>query len=408
MNIQESISTPVTKSCDVLVVGGGFGGIAAAVSAAREGKKVILAEREYMFGGLGTAGLVNIYLPICDGCGHQVSFGLAEELLLLCVEYKGYEIRHKHNGYSNWVLRHDPADQIEGSPRYSVFFNPQLFAISAEQFLLRNHVQILYGTAAVAVSKKAEDKLDAVIFENKSGRFAIRASAFVDASGDADLAKFSGAPTVKHGTGNKLAAWYDDATTEDLYHRNVLGVAELTEEDIKNGVTVEELSAKRWSGLDGDENTDFVIQSHASILRSSLQKQKEHPEFELATIPTIPQFRMTRRINGEYTLDYEEMHKEFDDSCGMVGNWKKPGPVYEVPFRTLYSAKVKNLLFAGRVTSVTDDMWELMRVIPCCSVTGEAAGLAAAMTDDCTALDIAELQKKLRGRGIPLHEKELK
>ena len=91
----------------------------------------------------------------------------------------------------------------------------------------------------------------------------------------------------------------------------------------------------------------------------------------------------------------------------MVSNWKKRGPVYEVPFRTLYSKEVKNLIFAGRCTSVTDAMWDIMRVIPCCAVTGQAAGLAAAMTDDFSALDIKELQKKLKAAGVVLHEKEL-
>ena len=69
------------KEYDVAVCGGGFGGIAAALAAARAGTKVILLEKLYMLGGLGTAGLVTIYLPLCDGMGRQVSFGIAEELV---------------------------------------------------------------------------------------------------------------------------------------------------------------------------------------------------------------------------------------------------------------------------------------------------------------------------------------
>ena len=71
----------ILDSCDVLVCGGGFGGISAALAAARLGKRVILLEKQYILGGLGTAGLITYYLPLCDGVGHQVSFGLAEELL---------------------------------------------------------------------------------------------------------------------------------------------------------------------------------------------------------------------------------------------------------------------------------------------------------------------------------------
>ena len=91
----------------------------------------------------------------------------------------------------------------------------------------------------------------------------------------------------------------------------------------------------------------------------------------------------------------------------MIANWRRRGPVYEVPFGTLYSKKVKNLIMAGRCTSVTDSMWDLMRVIPCCAVTGQAAGTAAAMTDDFTALDVAKLQDVLRKNGVVIHEEDI-
>ena len=87
----------------------------------------------------------------------------------------------------------------------------------------------------------------------------------------------------------------------------------------------------------------------------------------------------------------------------MVSDWRKRGPAFEVPFRTLYSAKVKNLICAGRCTSVTDRMWDIMRVIPCCAVTGEAAGTAAALTDDFSALEVKVLQQKLVEKGVKLH-----
>ena len=90
----------------------------------------------------------------------------------------------------------------------------------------------------------------------------------------------------------------------------------------------------------------------------------------------------------------------------MVSDWRKRGPVYEVPFSTLYSREVKNLIAAGRCTSVTDSMWDIM-VIPCCAVTGQAAGTAAALGDDFGKLDIRELQAALEKAGVVLHEKDL-
>ena len=78
---------------DTVVVGGGVAGIAAALSARRSGASVLLLEREYSLGGLATLGLVTIYLPICDGMGHQVSFSIAEELLRLSMSL-GHEAKY--------------------------------------------------------------------------------------------------------------------------------------------------------------------------------------------------------------------------------------------------------------------------------------------------------------------------
>ncbi len=75
--------------------------------------------------------------------------------------------------------------------------------------------------------------------------------------------------------------------------------------------------------------------------------------------------------------------------------------------RTLYNREVKNLVVAGRCTSVDQQLWDVMRVIPCCAVTGEAAGTAAAMTDDFTALDVRTLQTVLIKNGVVLHEADL-
>ena len=87
--IMENRRTAITAECDVLVAGGGIAGISAALAAARAGAKVTLLERGFMLGGLATAGLVTIYLPLDDGMGHQVSYGIVEELLRLALQRKG-------------------------------------------------------------------------------------------------------------------------------------------------------------------------------------------------------------------------------------------------------------------------------------------------------------------------------
>ena len=397
MMISERMETPIVKECDVLVCGGGFGGISAALAAARQGKKVILLEKQFILGGLGTAGLVTIYLPLCDGYGHQVSFGIAEELLRLSISM-GTEDRHP----ANWLDSEDPAGRTDKDPRFEVQYNPNLFAILVEQHLTLEGVEILYGTYAVSVSMEG-DKIGAVIVENKSGRQAIVAKSVVDATGDCDIAWFAGAPTAQFQQGNVLAAWYY-GLDEAGYKLHMLGYSDIPDDQKGAGYKDRSLVAQRFTGLSGDELSFMTRLSHAATLTDVTKKRIAHPDLVPTAIATMPQVRMTRRIDGEYTLHSTQMHTFFEDSIGMVSDWRRRGPVYEVPFRTLYSAKVKNLICAGRCTSVTDSMWDIMRVIPCCAVTGEAAGVAAAMTDDFAALDVGELQKILERNGVRLHE----
>ena len=394
--ITEQLQTTVSDQCDVLVCGGGYGGIAAALAAARCGKKVILLERGYMLGGLGTAGLITAYLPICDGMGHQVSFGIAEELLRLSVAMGG-------SYSSNWMDSDDVSKRTEKDKRFVTNYNPNIFAILVEQLLLKEGVEILYGTMAVAVDKE-EDKINAVIIENKSGRQAILVGSVVDATGDADIAVFAGVPTDLFQQGNLLAAWYY-RSDDDGYRLSALGFADVPDKYKTKPDDVEKfLYPKRFGCVEGKELSEMMQLTHNAILQDIIKRREEKPEVWPATLPTIPQVRMTRKIIGDYILDDEEVHKVFDDSVGMVSDWRERGPVFEVPFRTLYSSKVKNLITAGRCTSVTEAMWDVMRSIPCCSVTGEAAGTAAAMTTDFTTLDVKKLQEKLVKAGVVLHE----
>lgn len=401
MYIEEHLKTPIEARADVLVVGGGIAGVAAALSAARQGRQVLLLERGFLLGGLATAGLVTIYLPLCDGYGRQVSFGLAEELLRLFIKEFGDDRR----GYPNWIAASDPAGRTASDPRFEVNFNPQYAAIAMEQALLALGVKILYGTTAVAVKREGA-RITAVMAENKSGRFAILPRMVIDATGDADLGVLSGAPTALFAQGNVLAAWYYAAGKEG-YRLKTLGASDIPEQEKKKKSGPALLHDRRFGGLDGAEISEMMALSHGQTLSHILARRAAGEDAALATIATLPQLRMTRRVVGAYTLDADEVHTHFADSIGMVSDWRRRGPVFEVPFGTLYTGEVANLLFAGRCTSVTDAMWDVMRVIPCCAVTGEAAGLAAALCDDLTALDVSALQAALAARGVPLHESEL-
>ena len=252
---------------------------------------------------------------------------------------------------------------------------------------------------------KNNDKIDAVIVENKSGRFGIKVSSIVDATGDCDIAHFAGVPTALFEQGNVLAAWYYYANASG-HHLQMLGAADIPKEE-QAGEEEKPLIRRRFTGLDGKELSEQVCLSHKTTLEHWLKKRETDKEAVISTIATIPQIRMTRKIVGEFELAHTEMHTYFEDSIGMVSNWKKRGPIYEVPFGTLYNKKVKNLIVAGRCTSVNETLWDVMRVIPCCAVTGQAAGTAAAMTDDFSMIDISKLQQKLQDNGVVLHEKDI-
>ena len=396
--ISEILKTPITKECDVLVCGGGFAGISAALSAARQGKKVILLEKQFMLGGLATSGLITIYLPLCDGLGRQVSFGIAEELFRLSVSL-GAEDKYP----ANWL--DGVGTKTENDMRFEVQFNPQFFAILSEQLLLKENVEILYGSYAVSTNVK-DKKISAVIIENKSGRQAVVSKTVVDATGDCDIAYFSGAPTENFKQGNVLAAWYY-SVGKNGYKLNTLGFCDIPDDQKDENYKDNHLVNRRFTGLDGNELSLLTQMSHASTLNDLIKKRENDSTIYPTTIATIPQIRMTRKIVGEYTLHDTEMHKYFDDSIGMVSDWRKRGPVYEVPFSTLFSKEIKNLIVAGRCTSVTDSMWDIMRVIPCCAVTGQAAGIAATLTDDFSTLNVGLLQEILTQNGVVLHENDL-
>ena len=388
-----------SKRYDVAVCGGGVAGISAALAAARSGKRVVLFEREYMLGGLGTAGLITIYLPICDGYGRQVSFGIAEELLKLSIKH-GAEADYP----ANWL--DGVGTRTSSDRRYMVRYNAQVFAILAEQLLLSERVKIMYGSL-VTDCKLEDGKIKYLTVENKSGRTNYYIQSVVDATGDCDVAKFASAPTDTFRQGNDLAAWYYYAN-KNGYDLNMLGYFDTPDEERVDGKGAKILAKRRFTGLDGAEISDMVCLSHKTILNDWLKRKKDDETIWPVTMATIPQIRMTRKLIGEYVLSQTEEHTYFEESIGMVSNWKRRGPVFEVPFRTLYSAKVKNLAVAGRCTSVNEPLWDVMRVIPCCAVTGQAAGTAAAMTNDFSTLDVKQLQKKLEDGGVVLHEKDLK
>ena len=395
MYLSENLETPVWGEYEVAVCGGGIAGISAALAAARQGKKTVLLEQQYLLGGLATAGLVTIYLPLCDGMGRQISFGIAEELLRLSIR-DGAEARYPENWLENKGTR------TECDPRFQVQFNPHLFASHAEALLLREGVDLLYGTRVTDV--RVEDSYIRCLFvENKSGRGAFLVRSVVDATGDCDVALRAGAPTETFLAGNKLSSWYY-SLGKDGYRLNLQDWVDPPAGEAEKGPSPKD---RRFDGLEAKSLTEQTVLSHRSVYHDFLRKRKEDPSYVPTCLPSIPQVRMTRKLRGKCELSEADSHRHCESSVGMVSNWRSRGPVYEVPFEALFCPEIRNLLCAGRCISTDQSLWNILRVIPCCAVTGEAAGTAAAMTDDLPRLSVSELQKRLRQRGVVLHEKDL-
>lgn len=376
----------VEQTTEILVVGGGVAGIAASLSAAREGKKVLLAESTYMLGGLATSGLVAIYLPLDDGDGNQLSFSIAEELLKLAVS-EGYESEYP----SEWINKGTKEERI--SHRYRAQFNPHVFAILCEKLLLKDNVKILYGVTANKVSIK-DKKITSVNFVSRTQEIKIKARSVIDATGDATICELSGENVKNCEHGNFVASWYAEVLNGE-YLLRLKGTQDTDYYNNRNDNT--------FVGLQAKELSKKTIESHQFILKDFLKNGNDSTFHSLATIATIPQVRMTRRLVGKYELSINDNKKTFDDSLGMFGNWIKRGYAFELPARCLSGLVVDNLFVCGRCISVKEvGMWDIARAIPVCAVSGEACGVLSSQQLE-NNYNIESVQKILLSRGVKLH-----
>ena len=400
---------------DIAVIGGGIAGAAAALQAARSGKKTVLIEKTILLGGLATSGLVYIYLPLCDGNGHQVSFGITEELLRRSYQYGPGEIP------ANW--RHET--DAEERKRFVARFSPAAFMLSLEEMLLENGVDLWLDTL-VCDTECSGGRISAVIVENESGRGRISASCFIDASGSCITARRAGLkcleednyltiwslghqPGAKGDFGSDVNMFFCTAANLDEPHELMLNAE--TRQELFPGQSEEEIRrAVTFRGLSGRTVSRFVTESHRVLCRHfRMQQEKGFARQECYPIklPLMPQFRKTYCLPGEYVLKSGENNRRFEDSIGLLADWRKAGPVWEVPFRTMYTKQLGGLLAAGRCTAASGDAWEITRVIPSAGLTGQVAGLAAVMSIDRKKevwdLDVGELQDKLRKLEFRIH-----
>ena len=399
-------SLDIIKECDVCVCGGGIAGVAAAIAAARNGAKVILLEREYALGGLATLGLITIYLPMCDGLGHQAEYGIVEELLRLALK-RGKQMDNTEKFFGDYTV-----EERANGARMTAQYNPNYMALELERLLVELGVDIQYGSLICGVTKKENNKIDTIIIENKEKRCAVQCKSVIDATGDSYIMEYADANRALYNGDNGLASWYYFNQDQKLKLR-MFGLSDVVPEENESNGTAKDSEvdnvisgSRRYHPLKAEELSKMVIDGHYEMLKDML-KHEDKGNFEPTTISQIPLIRMSRRMDGEYVMDDKEIRVTMKDSVGTFCDWRKRGPVYELPFRCLYTKSVPNLLAAGRNISVTDEMWDIIRVIPACVVSGEAAGTAAALSDDFTTMDVTVLQEKLVKQGVRLHHEDI-
>ena len=405
---------PVRGTYEVVVLGGGPAGIAAATAAAGYGRRTLLIERYGFLGGMGTAAGVTNFCGLhanVHGEIRQVVFGVADELLSRIDRLGGLNAPHA----------------IFGKTKAQAYDTAAL-KCAADDLLLGRGVEILFHALACSAEKDADGLIGALVLETKSGRVAVRAGMFIDASGDGDLAAFAGAPfELGDGAGNMLypttmfrlnnvdpveagEAW--NAIPRLMQEAERAGRARFPRHGAivrpmahpmewrVNLTQIKNADGRAVDGTNADELSAGEIEGRRQIHEFVDFLKREVPGFARCYVVEIaPQIgiRETRQITDRYRLSGEDVLAcaSFDDTIGVNGwpierhvagnvEWGWPAipgsrGFNHLPYRMLVPERIDNLLVAGRCASMTQDGQSAARVSGACFAMGEAAGLAASL-----------------------------
>lgn len=371
---------------DVCVLGGGPSGVSAAISAARNGARVLLVEQNGFLGGAGTAASVNVFMP------YRYSGGVFREVLARLDELHG---------------RRGPAWDVN------------LMMVALDQLTAEAGVQTLLYTRAVTCvlakgrpwQKQERQHITGLVVHNKSGLQMIEAAVFVDCSGDGDLAAWSGCPwsmgREEDGLTQPMTMCFrmGGCTFAGGSLMSYPGMEDYWASYAWNPnpgeITLNMTRLRGFSGVSGEDLTAATVAGRAAVLEASEALRQNVPGFESAYLLSMPAqigVRETRRITGATTLTGDQILQprqtyasRYDsiarcdygvDIHDPVGNKARqvqvPKP-YDIPYRCLLPRGVDNLLVAGRAVSADHTAMSSLRIQPSCYALGQAAGTAAAL-----------------------------
>ena len=401
---QPAADLPVVAEPEVLVVGGGPGGMVAALAAARSGARTLLVERQGYLGGMATAGLMTSFNGFRNEHppDHvQTVRGLAQEIVDRLLAAGGAGGCTAHGNFGELHLGRCP---------YAVSIDPEALKLVALAMLREAGVDLMLHTwlsGAVARGRSVE----AAVVENKSGRQAVRAAVYVDATGDGDLAARAGARYEQaEKSGQRMMSM-------TLMYR-VMGIPRPAADERRlfiNGLTTMwGPGARDLDGSDAADLTAAEIEARRAVEEHVARLREKFPEARLVATAATIGVRETRRIVGLYTITEEDVltGRPQPDSIAVSSN---PVPNYygerrflehlgfEIPYRSLVPADLDNVLLAGRCISASQPAFQSARSMAPNMAISQASGTAAAV---CAAahrrpadLDVAALQQRLENDG---------